>query len=93
MESEDGIADDIRHRDQATDASRNEKNKPRQHVRVQNSMRKVLANVRKVATGVGKVAAEEVSAADTSPHTDQATDASTNAKHKPTQHGGLHYGF
>jgi hypothetical protein len=93
MESEDGTAADVCHTDQATDTSRNAKQKPTQRVRAQKSVRKVLASVRKVATGVGKVTAEEVSEADASPHANQETDGKTNAKQKTTQHGGVHYMF
>jgi hypothetical protein len=92
-ESEDGTADDVCHTDQATDTSRNAKQKPTQRVRAQKSVRKVLASVRKVATGVGKIAAEGVSVAEESRHANQETDETTNAKHKTTQHGGVHYMF
>jgi hypothetical protein len=91
--SEDGIADDVCHTDQATEAPTNAKNKPTQHAKVHHGVRKVLASVRKVATGVGKVAAERAGVADASRHTDKATDASANANHKPTQNGGVHYEF
>jgi hypothetical protein len=93
MKYEDGTAGDICHTDQATDASTNAKHKPPQHVRVHKGVRKVLTSVRKVATGVGKVAAEGVGVANASCHSEKATDASTIAKHKATQHGGLHYRF
>jgi hypothetical protein len=92
-ESEDGTAAVVCHADQATDTSRNAKQKPTQRVRAQKSVRKVLVSVRKVATGVGKVAAEKVSVGDTSRHTDQETDETTNAKQKSTQHGAVHYMF
>jgi hypothetical protein len=93
MESEGGIADDLCHTDQATDASTNAKDKPTQHVRVHKGVRKVLASVRKVATGAGKFAAEGGAVADASSHSDKATDASKIAKQEPTQHGGVHYRF
>jgi hypothetical protein len=82
MVSEDGISDDLCHTDQATDASTVANQKPKQHGRVNNDMKKVFASVRKVATGVGMVAAKGVGVSDASSVSGAVDDDRENKKEK-----------